>query len=88
MSSRFPLALASMATLVVSACATDGGAGSPQPDAGPAQREYRTGSRFPVKESTTPMTQQERDRQLEEARAAAQSRQSSSGAPRGAPMGQ
>jgi hypothetical protein len=65
-----PLAALALAVLAVSGCASTG----PSDDAGslPVQREYRTGSRFPVKDSGPPMTQQERDRQIDDARNAAQ----------------
>ncbi len=71
-----------LAALTVGACAS----GELAPDAQPAalQREYRTGSKFPVKDPLPLLTQQERDRQIDDARAAAQSMQTGSGAPRGA----
>jgi hypothetical protein len=66
-----PLAALSLVTFAVSGCASTG----PSDDAGSllVQREYRTGSRFPVKDSAPPMTQQVRDRQIDDARNVVQS---------------
>lgn len=63
-----------LTALALGACAsaTDGAA---DVRSEPAQREYRTGSKFPVKDPRPAMTQQERDKQVDEARAAAQSMQ-------------
>lgn len=84
MISRFlPVALLPV-VLVLSACASSASNADATPATGTVTREYRTGSRFPVKDAPVATTQEERDRQLDEARAAARAQQTSSGAPRGA----
>jgi hypothetical protein len=56
--------------LAIGGCAADGPPTDLQAHA--VQREYRTGSKFPVKESGPPLTPEERQRQIDEARTAAQ----------------
>lgn len=63
-----------LTALALGACASATDA-APGTQSEPAQREYRTGSKFPVKDPRPAMTQQERDKQVDEARAAAQSMQ-------------
>jgi hypothetical protein len=74
MNQRLRAAVVTLTALALGACAsaTDATTAA-QPE--PVQREYRTGSKFPVKDPRPAMTQQERDKQVEEARAAAQSMQ-------------
>ncbi len=74
MNPRLCAATVTLTALALGACASATDAG-PTAQSEPVQREYRTGSKFPVKDPRPAMTQQERDRQIDEARAAAQSMQ-------------
>jgi len=67
---RSTVVVALLAALALGGCAaTDTSTDSQLPA---VQREYRTGSKFPVKESGPPLTPEERQRQIDEARTAAQ----------------
>jgi hypothetical protein len=65
-----------------SSCATADNAAADAPAA--VQHEYRTGSRFPVKDAQPVLTQQERDRQIDDARAAGQTQTLKNSQPSGA----
>lgn len=74
------LAAALLAALLgLGGCAADTTApGAPRAE--PVQREYRTGSRFPVKDNVA-LTPEERQQQLDDARAAAQRAPAGPGVP-------
>jgi hypothetical protein len=79
MSSRLSTGAASLATLAVWACASEG-----TPADGnwaPVQQEYRMGSRIPVRERSPTLTKEERQRQADEAADELRRMQRVSGAP-------
>ena len=70
MIARSTVVVALLAALALGGCsATDTSTDSQLPA---VQREYRTGSKFPVKESGPPLTPEERQRPIDEARTVAQ----------------
>ncbi len=85
MNPRLCAAAMTLTALALGGCANVPDA-TPGSQSEPAQREYRTGLKFPVRDPRPAMTQQERDRQVDEARAAAQSMQT--GQPPRGMMGQ
>jgi hypothetical protein len=79
MCSRQANAAALLAALVVSACAGDAAPAEGQWT--PVQQEYRMGSRIAVRERSATLTQEERQRQADEAAVELRRMQRVSGAP-------
>jgi hypothetical protein len=60
--------LLALVSLALAACATSNTANTASDTPEPVQREYRTGSRIPIKDPV-PMTKEEKEKQAEDARA-------------------